>query len=94
MVYRCVGYLCPDLMTEILEYVAIKVLVVVDYGLLQDPIMTYNVLLEKFLDGHGGYVGDRPRLNPFHEGFHYHNGGGVIALCWCKFSNDINAPSL
>jgi hypothetical protein len=79
---------------RILEHVAVKVLGIIDYDPLRDPITTDNVLPEKILDGRGDCGVDSPRLNPFHEVFHCHNGEGVIALCWCEIASDINAPML
>jgi hypothetical protein len=53
-----------------------------------------DILPEKFLNGGGGYIASRFHFNPFGEVFHYDDGEGIISLCWCKFTDDINAPPL
>jgi hypothetical protein len=94
VLYRCEGDLRPDLVTEIVEHGTIKILGIVDSDLLRNSIVTDDVLPEKFLDGDGGYIGYRFRLNPFGEVFHCDDGEGVFSLCWCKFTHDIDAPPL
>jgi hypothetical protein len=94
MVCRCEGNLHSDLVVEILEHAAVKVLSVVNYYLLRNSIVTNDVFLEEFFDGRRGYVGDGLRLNPLCEVFQYHDGEDVVALCWLEFDNDINAPPL
>jgi hypothetical protein len=49
---------------------------------------------KKNLDGGGGYICYWFRFNPFGEVHDCDNGEGVVSLCWCKFSHDIDAPSL
>jgi hypothetical protein len=56
--------------------------------------MTDDVLPEKFLDGGGGYICYWFCFNPFGEVLDCDNGEGVVSLCWCKFSHDIDAPPL
>jgi hypothetical protein len=75
-------------------HVIAKVFGVVNNDLLWDSIATDNILLEKLFNSQGGYVGDWLRFNPFHEVFHCHNGKGVIALCWSKFADNVDAPPL
>jgi hypothetical protein len=89
MVYRCEGDIYPDLMVEILEHGAIKVLGIVNGDLLGISIETDDVLPEEFLDGGGGCVRHRLRFNPFGEVFHCNNGEGVVSLCWCKLAHDV-----
>jgi hypothetical protein len=64
----CEGDHCPDLVTEILVHGTIEILGIVDGDLLRYFITTDDVLLEKFLDGGGGYIGYRFCFNPFGEG--------------------------
>jgi hypothetical protein len=94
MVYRRETNLHPDLMTEILEHAAIKVLGVMDCDLLGNSVATDDVLPENFLDGRGGYVSDGLCLDPLGEVFYCHYGKGVVSLCWHEFVHDINAPLL
>jgi hypothetical protein len=94
MVYGCEDNLHSDLMAEVHEYVAVKVHGIVDHDLLWDVITADNVLPEEFFDSCGRYVGDRLRLNPFHEVLHCHNGEGVIALHWGEFADYVDAPML
>jgi hypothetical protein len=94
VVHRCEGDLCLDLMTKILEHGTIKILGVVNGDLLWNSIVTNDVQPEEFLDGGGGYVGDRLCFNPFGEILHHDNGEGVLSLCCYKFMNDIDAPPL
>jgi hypothetical protein len=61
---------------------------------LWNSIATDDILPKEFLDGGGGYVGDRLCFNPFSEVFHQDNGEGAVSLCWCKFANDVDAPPL
>jgi hypothetical protein len=81
-------------MTEILEHSTIKILDIVNGDLLRNSIPIDDILLEKFLDDGRGYVCYRFRFNPFGEVLYYDNGEGVVSLCWCKFSHDIDAPPL
>jgi hypothetical protein len=67
MVYRCEGDLRPDLMAEILEHGTIEIPGIVNGDLLWNSIALDDVLPEEFLDGGGGYVGNRFCLNPFGE---------------------------
>jgi hypothetical protein len=94
VVYGCEGDLHSDLMAEILEHVTVDVLGIINCDLLWDAIMTDNVLLEEFFDSSRGYVGDRLRLNPFHEILNYHNGEGIIAMRWGELADCVNAPPL
>jgi hypothetical protein len=94
MVHGREGDLHPDLMIEMLEHATVKIFGIVDCDLLWDSIATDDVLLEEFLNGCGGYVGDELRLNPLSEVFYYHYGEGVVSLCWHEFANDVNAPPL
>jgi hypothetical protein len=82
------------MMTEILKHGIIKILDIVNGDLLRNSITTYDVLPEKNLDGGGGYICYWFRFNPFGEVLDCDNGEGVVSLCWCKFSHDIDAPSL
>jgi hypothetical protein len=81
-------------MIEILEYSTIEILGIVDGDLLRNSVTTDDALLEKILDGGGGYICYWFRFNPFGEVFDCDNGEGVVSLCWCKFSHDIDAPPL
>jgi hypothetical protein len=92
VVYRCKGYLRPDLVIEILRHGTIEILGIVDSDLLRDSVATDDVLPEKFLDGGGGYIRYRLRFNPFGEVLRCDNGEGVISLHFCKFVHDIDAP--
>jgi hypothetical protein len=94
VIYKYKGDLRPDLMIEILEYGTIKILGIIDGDLLRNSITTEDVLPEKFLDSGGGYVSYWFHFNPFGEVLDCDNGEGVVSLCWCKFSHDIDAPSL
>jgi hypothetical protein len=94
VVDRCEGDFRSDLVTEILEPGTIKILGIIDGDLLWNSIETYDVLLEEFLDGGRGYIGYRLRFNPFGEIFYYDDSESVVSLCWCKFTHDIDAPSL
>jgi hypothetical protein len=82
------------LMAEILEHGTIKILGVVDSDILWNSIVTNDVLLEEFLDGGGGYVGDGLLFNPFGEVLHCDYDESLVSLCWCKFTNDVDDPSL
>jgi hypothetical protein len=94
VVDRCEGDFRSDLVIEILEPGTIKILGIIDGDLLWNSIETYDVLLEEFLDGGRGYIGYRLRFNPFGEIFYYDDSESVVSLCWCKFTHDIDAPSL
>jgi hypothetical protein len=94
VVYRCKGDLCPNLMAEILEHGAIKVLGIINVDLLGISIEIDDVLPEEFLDGGGGCVHHRLCFNPFGEVFHCNDGEGVVSLCWCKLAHDVYAPPL
>jgi hypothetical protein len=83
-----------DLVTEILEHGTIEILGIIDGDLLRNSTATDNILLEKYLDGGGGYIGYRCRFNPCGEVLHYDDGEGVISLCWCKFAHNIDGPLL
>jgi hypothetical protein len=80
--------------TEILEQGTIKILGIVNGDLLRYNVATDDVLLEKILDGGRRYIGYRFHFNPFGEVLHCNNGEGVISLCRCNFSHDIDAPPL
>jgi hypothetical protein len=88
------GDLRPDLMAEILEHGTLKILGIDIGDLLRNFIATDDVLLEKSLDGGGGYVGYRLCFDPFGEVFYCDNVEGVICLCWCEFTHDVDAPLL
>jgi hypothetical protein len=88
VIYKCEEDLCPDLMTEIREHG------IVDGDLLRNSVMIDDVLPEKFLDGGRGYVCYWFCFNPFGEVLDCDNGEGVVSLCWCKFSHDIDTPPL
>jgi hypothetical protein len=90
----CEGDHCPDLVTEILVHGTIEILVIVDGDLLRYFVAIDDVLLEKFLDAGGGYIGYMFCFNPFGEVLHCDDGKGVISLCWCKFAHYIDAPPL
>jgi hypothetical protein len=62
--------------------------------LLRYFVATDDVLLEKFMDDGGGYIGYRFRFNPFGEVLPCDDGEGVISLCWCKFAHYIDASPL
>jgi hypothetical protein len=94
VVYICKRDLRPNLVIEILQHGTIKILGIVDGDLLRNPVATDDVLPEEFLDGGGGYVCYRLHFNPFSEVFHCDDGKSVISPCWCKFTNDIDAPPL
>jgi hypothetical protein len=94
VVYICKRDLRPNLVIEILQHGTIKILGIVDGDLLRNSVAIDDVLPEEFLDGGGGYVCYRLRFNPFSEVFHCDDGKSVISLCWCKFTNDIDAPPL
>jgi hypothetical protein len=94
MLYICEGNLRTNLVTKIPEHVTVKVFGIVNCDLLWDSVTTNNVLLEKKFNGHGGYVGDGLRLDPFHEIFYCHNGEGVFTLRVGEFANNVNAPPL
>jgi hypothetical protein len=94
VIYRCKGDLRPDLMSEILEHGTIEILGIVDGDLLRNSVMTDGVMLEKFLDGGRGYICYWFRFNPFGEVLNCNNGEGVVSLCWCKFSHNIDGPPL
>jgi hypothetical protein len=94
VIYRYEGDLRPNLMTEILEHGTIKIIGIPDGDLLRNSVTTDDVLPEKFLDGGGGYVCYCLRFNPFGEVLNCDNSEGVVSLCWCKFSHDIDAPLL
>jgi hypothetical protein len=93
VVNGCEGNLRSDLMAEILEHVAIKVFGIVNRDLLRDTVMIDDILPELF-DGCKGYVGDRLRLNPFHEILGCHNGDVVIVMRYVELVDYVNAPSL
>jgi hypothetical protein len=92
--YICKRDLRPNLVIEILQHGTIKILGIVDGDLLRNSVAIDDVLPEEFLDGGGGYVCYRLHFNPFSEVFHCDDGKSVISLCWCKFTNDIDAPPL
>jgi hypothetical protein len=94
VVYSCEGDLRPDLMVEILEHGTLKILGVVDHDLLWNSIVTDDVLPEEFLNGGRGYVGDRLRFDPFDEVLHCYYSKSVVSLCWYKFTDNVDAPSL
>jgi hypothetical protein len=94
VVYICKRDLRPNLVIEILQHGTIKILGIVDGDLLRNSVAIDDVLPEEFLDGGGGYVCYRLHFNPFSEVFHCDDGKSVISLCWCKFTNDIDAPPL
>jgi hypothetical protein len=81
-------------MTEILEHGTIKILGIVDGDLLRNSITTDDVLPGKFLDGGRGYICYWFRFNPFDRVLDCDNGEGVVSLCWCMFSHDIDPPPL
>jgi hypothetical protein len=81
-------------MTEILEHSTIKILGIVDGDLLRNSVPIDDILPEKFSDGGGGYVCYWFHFNPFGEVLYYDSGEGVVSLCCCKFSHDINALPL
>jgi hypothetical protein len=68
-------------MTEILEHGTIKILDIINSDLLWHSIATDDVLLEEFLDGGRGYVGNRLRFNPFGELFHCNHDKSVVSPC-------------
>jgi hypothetical protein len=78
-------------MTEIFEHSTIKILGINDGDLLRNSITTDDVLPENFLDGGGGYICYWFSFNPFGELLNCDKGEGVVFLCWCKFSHDIDA---
>jgi hypothetical protein len=94
VVYRCDGDLHPNLMAEILEHGTVKIIGVVNRDLLWNSISTDDVLPKEFLNGGGGYVGDKLRFNQFGEVLHYDYSESVVSLCWCKFTDNGDAPSL
>jgi hypothetical protein len=94
MVYECEGDIWPNLMAEIPEHGTVKILGVVDHDLLWDSIVTNDVLPEEFFDGSRDYVGNGLRFNPFGEVLHCDYGKIVVSLYWCKFTHDVDAPSL
>jgi hypothetical protein len=81
-------------MAEILEHGTIKILGIVDRDLLWNFIATDDALPEEFLDSGRGYVGNRLRFNTFGEVLHCDYSESVVFLCWCKFTNDVDAPPL
>jgi hypothetical protein len=81
-------------MTEIFEHGTIKIIGIPNGDLLRNSVTTDDVLPEKFLDGGGGYVCYCLHFNPFGEVLDCDNSEGVVSLCWCKFSHDIDAPRL
>jgi hypothetical protein len=91
VIYRCKGDLRPDLMIEILEHSTIEILSTVDRDLLRNSVTTDDILLEKILDGVEGYNCYWFRFNPFGEVLNCGNDEGVVSLCSCKFSHDIDA---
>jgi hypothetical protein len=94
VIYRCKGDLRPDLMSKILEHGTIEILGIVDGDFLRNSVMTDGVMPEKFLDGGRGYICYWFRFNPFGEVLNCNNGEGVVSLCWCKFSHNIDGPPL
>jgi hypothetical protein len=94
VVYGCEGDLRPDLVIEILEHGTINVLGIIDGNLPGNPIATYDVLQEEFLDGGIGCVHYRLCFNPFGEVFHCDDGEAVVSLCRCKLAHDVYAPPL
>jgi hypothetical protein len=94
VVYRCEGDLRPNPMAEIPEHSTIKILGVVDGDLLLNSVATDDVLSEEFLTGGGCYVGNRLHFNPLGEVLHCDNSKSIVSLCWCKFTNDVDTPSL
>jgi hypothetical protein len=91
VIYKCKGDLRPDLMIEILEHSTIEILSTVDRDLLRNSVTTDDILLEKILDGVRGYNCYWFRFNPFGEVLSCDNDEGVVSLCSCKFSHDIDA---
>jgi hypothetical protein len=81
VLYRCEGDLRPDVMTKILVHGTIKILDIINDDLLRSSIMIDDVLLEKILDGGGGYICYWFCFNPFSEVLDYDNGEGVVSLC-------------
>jgi hypothetical protein len=81
-------------MVEILEHGTVKIVGVVNRDLLWNSISTDDVLPKEFLNGGGGYVGDKLRFNQFGEVLHYDYSESVVSLCWCKFTDNGDAPSL
>jgi hypothetical protein len=81
-------------MAEIIEHGTVKILGIVDCDLLWNSIATVDVLPKEFLNGGGGYVGNKLHFNTFGEVLHYDYSESVVSLCWCKFTNNIDAPSL
>jgi hypothetical protein len=73
------GYLRPYLMTKVLEHVIVKLLSIVDCDFSWHTKATNVVLLEKLLDCHRAYVGDRLCLNPLGKILDFYNGEGIIA---------------
>jgi hypothetical protein len=94
VVYRCEGDLRPNPMAKILEHSTIKILGVVDHDLLWNSVATDDVLPEEFLNGGRCYVGNRLCFNPLCEVLHRDYSESILSLCWCKFTNDVDAPSL
>jgi hypothetical protein len=88
------GDLRPNLAVEIFEDATIKILGVVNCGQLWNSVATDNILLEEFLDGGGGYIGDGLHFDPLDEVFDSYDGEGVVSLCWREFANDIDVPPL
>jgi hypothetical protein len=94
VVYRCEGDLRPNPMAEILEHSTIKILGIVDHDLLWNSVATDDVLPEEFLNGGRCYVGNRLCFNPLCEVLHCDYSESILFLCSCKFTNDVDAPSL
>jgi hypothetical protein len=94
VVYKCEGDLRPNLVTKIFEHSTIKIVGVIDGDLLRDSKMVDDILLEKILDGGGGYIGYWLHFNPFGEVLYNNNGKGVIPLCSYEFAHDVDAPPL
>jgi hypothetical protein len=94
VIHRCKGDLRSDLVTEIFEHCAIKILGVIDRNLLRNFIAIDDVLLEIFLDGCGAYISYGLHFDPLGKVLSRDDGEGVIALCLCEFADDIDAPAL
>jgi hypothetical protein len=80
VIYRCEGDLRPDLVAEIVEHGTIEILGIINGYLPRDSVTTDDVLLEKILDGGGGYISYRLHFNPFGEVLDYDNDEGVVSL--------------
>jgi hypothetical protein len=65
-------------MIEILEHSTIEILSTVDRDLLRNSVTTDDILLEKILDGVGGYNCYWFHFNPFGEVLNCDNDEGVV----------------